>query len=449
VGTIWSLIHGDDRKFDEEDKRLMEGLGKVASLAYQTLGSIDDLKLEITERQKAETALCELNATLARRVDAETRERMHIWNVSQDLLVIAGLDGKYLSVNPAWTAILGWSETDLLDKSSQWLLHPDDQEKTRAELDRLARGQKTLRFESRLRAKDGSYRWVSWKATPDGGRIYATGRDITELKRAEEEHERLRQLEADLAHLNRLSMMGELAASLAHEVKQPIAATRNNASAALHFLDKNPPNLDKARLALGLIAEDSDRAGDIVDRIRDHTKKAPPRRNRFDLNEAVKEVLALAHSVIEKNGVSVRSRLAEWLPPVHGDRVQVQQVILNLILNAAEAMASVDARSRELSISTEKSQINGVLVAVGDTGPGIDPERVDRIFDAFYTTKSTGMGMGLSICRSIIHAHEGRLWADANEPRGAVFQFTLPSTEAELTNAAQPASMTGEPHQCT
>jgi C4-dicarboxylate-specific signal transduction histidine kinase len=256
--------------------------------------------------------------------------------------------------------------------------------------------------------------------------------DLTDRKRAEKEHERLRQLEADLAHVNRLSMMGELAASLAHEVKQPIAATRNNASAALNFLNKSPPNLDKARIALGFVAQDADRAGDIIDRIRDHTKKAPPRGDRFDLNEAVKEVIGLAQSQIEKNRVAVQIQLSKWLQPVHGDRVQVQQVILNLILNATEAMASVEVGLRELSISTEQSQIDSVLVAVGDSGPGIDPEHVDRIFDAFYTTKTDGMGMGLSICRSIIHAHGGRLWADANEPRGTVFQFTLPSAESDL-----------------
>ena len=232
------------------------------------------------------------------------------------------------------------------------------------------------------------------------------------------ERERLRQLEADLAHMNRLSMMGELAASLAHEITQPIATARNNARAALNFLDRQPPDLGEVREALGCVVGDADRAGDIIDRIRDHIKKAPPRKDRFDLNKAINEVIVLARSAITKNGVSVQTRLAEGLFPVQGDRVQLQQVVLNLILNAVEAMSSVEAGPRELLISTEQSQTGGVLVAVRDSGPGIDPDHLERVFEAFYTTKSSGVGMGLSICRSIIDAHGGRLWADANEPRG-------------------------------
>src|ERR1700674_3412596 len=256
-----------------------------------------------------------------------------------------------------------------------------------------------------------------------------TGTDVTALVRAQEEHERLRRLESDLAHMNRLTMMGELAASLSHEITQPIATARNNARAALNFLDKQPPDLGEVREALGCVVGDADRAGVIIDRIRDHIKKAPPRKHRFDLNEAINEVIGLAQSAIAKNGVSVQTRLTEGLAPVEGDRVQVQQVILNLILNATEAMSAVDEGERELLISTEQSRTNGVLVAVRDSGPGIDPEHIERVFDAFYTTKSSGMGMGLSICRSIIDAHGGRLWAAANEPRGTIFQFTLPAVQ--------------------
>jgi PAS domain S-box-containing protein len=256
-----------------------------------------------------------------------------------------------------------------------------------------------------------------------------TGTDVTATKRAQEEHERLRQLESDLAHMNRLSMMGELAASLAHEITQPIAAARNNARAALNFLHKQPSDLGEVMEALGCVVGDADRAAVIVDRIRDHIKKAPPRKHRFDLNEAINEVIVLARTAIANNGVSVQTRLTEGLAPVEGDRVQLQQVFLNLILNAAEAMSAVDEGARELLISTEQSRTNGVLVAVRDSGPGIDPEHIKGVFEAFYTTKSRGMGMGLSICRSIIDAHGGRLWAEANEPRGAVFQFTLPSHE--------------------
>jgi C4-dicarboxylate-specific signal transduction histidine kinase len=239
-------------------------------------------------------------------------------------------------------------------------------------------------------------------------------------------------LEADIAHMNRLSMMGELAASLAHEVTQPIATAHNNARAALNFLDNQPPDLGAVREALACVVGDADRAGAIIDRIRDHIKKVPPRRHRFDLNEAINEVIGLARSAIIRNGVSVETRLTKGSLPVQGDRVQLQQVVLNLILNAVEAMSSVGEHTRELSISTEQNQTNGVLVAVRDSGPGIDPTRLEQVFEAFYTTKSSGVGMGLSICRSIIDTHGGRLWAEANEPRGAVFQFTLPRADREL-----------------
>jgi C4-dicarboxylate-specific signal transduction histidine kinase len=253
----------------------------------------------------------------------------------------------------------------------------------------------------------------------------------------------------ELARVGRVMTLGQLTASIAHEVKQPIATARNNASAALNFLDKQPPDLGEVREALACIVGDADRAGDIIDRIRDHIKKAPPQNERFDLNTAINEVVELARSSIAENGVSVQTRLAERMNPVQADRVQVQQVVLNLVLNAVEAMGSVDAGARELVISTEQSQTNDILVAVRDSGPGIDPESLDRVFEAFYTTKSSGMGMGLSICRSIIDAHGGRLWAEANEPRGAIFQFTVPSAEKELMNCPQSAPETGEPHEGT
>ena len=259
-----------------------------------------------------------------------------------------------------------------------------------------------------------------------------TGTDVTAIMRAQRAEASLRTVEAELAHVSRITALGQLTASIAHEVKQPIAAARNNASAALNFLDRQPPDLGEVREALDCIVNDADRAGDIIDRIRDQIKKAPPQKRRFDLNEAINEVIVLARTEIAKNGVSVDTHLTEGALSVEGDRVQLQQVVLNLILNAVEAMGSVQERPRELLISTGKTQAIGILVAVRDSGPGIDPEHVERVFEAFYTTKSSGVGMGLSICRSIVEAHGGRLWAEANEPRGAVFQFTLPSTDSEL-----------------
>jgi C4-dicarboxylate-specific signal transduction histidine kinase len=251
--------------------------------------------------------------------------------------------------------------------------------------------------------------------------------DLTDRKRAEEEHERLHQLESDLAHVNRLSVMGELAASLAHEVLHPIATARNNARSGIRFLEMSPPNLDETREALGCVVRDVDRAKDIVGRMRDHIQKAPPRRELFDLNGAIIEVTVMVRSAIIKNGITVSTHLVDGLAPVLGDRVQLQQVIMNLILNAVEAMSLGNKGVRELSIKTERSQTDGhVLVAVRDSGPGIDPKNLEQVFKPFYTTKTSGVGMGLSICRSIVDAHGGRLWVYSNEPRGAVFQFTLP-----------------------
>ena len=297
------------------------------------------------------------------------------------------------------------------------------------------REKRDYKLEFRILLPDGTLKHAKSTAHPKFSptgelvEVVSTIIDVTERKRAQEEHKRLRQLESDLAHVNRLSMMGELAASLAHEITQPIAAARNNARAALNFLGKPPPDLDEVREALGCAVGDADRAGIIIDRMRDHVRKTPPRKDCFDLNEAINEVIVLARSAISDNRVSVQTRLTEGLAPVEGDRVQLQQVILNLVLNAAEAMSTVDEGARQLLISTGQSRTNGVLVTVRDSGPGIAPEHIERAFDAFYTTKPGGMGMGLSICRSIIDAHGGRLWADANEPRGAAFQFTLPSSE--------------------
>jgi C4-dicarboxylate-specific signal transduction histidine kinase len=230
-----------------------------------------------------------------------------------------------------------------------------------------------------------------------------------------------------LAHANRVATMGQLTASIAHEIKQPIATARNNARAALNFLDNNPPDVAEVREALSCIVNDADRASDVVDRIGSLFKKAPPRKEVADLNAAILEVAALTHSEAVKTGVTVRTQLAGELPHIQCDRVQLQQVMLNLIVNAIHSMSGVEDGNRELHISTVSIEPEGVCVAVRDTGLGLGPESLPRLFEPFYTTKPDGMGMGLSICRSIIEAHGGRLWATGCEPRGALFQFTIPA----------------------
>jgi PAS domain S-box-containing protein len=312
-------------------------------------------------------------------------------------------------------------------------IHPDDRERVDAETEQALHEKRDFTLEFRIVLPDGAVRYLESTGRPlfsahgELVEMVATHVDVTERKRAQEEHERLRQLEADLTHVNRLSLMGELTASLAHEILHPIASSRNNARAAMRFLDMSPPNMVEVREALASIVRDADRGKSIVDRIRDHIKKAPPRNERFEINEAIEEVIEMVRSAIDKNKVLVRTRLSAGLTSVWGDRVQLQQVVMNLILNSVEAMSAVEDGARELSISTKQGQTSDISVAVQDSGPGIGPEHLEQVFAPFYTTKTGGIGMGLSICRSIIAAHGGRLWAEANRPRGTIFQFTLPA----------------------
>jgi C4-dicarboxylate-specific signal transduction histidine kinase len=236
-----------------------------------------------------------------------------------------------------------------------------------------------------------------------------------------------REMQSELAHANRVATMGQLTASIVHEIKQPIATARNNARAALNFLERSPPDVAEVSEALACIVKDNDRTSDIVDRIGSFIKKAPPRKEVVDLNAAIPEVIALTHSEALKSGVTVSTQLADELPRIQCDRVQLQQVMLNLIVNAIQSMGGVEDGDRELHISTASIELEGVCVAVRDTGHGLRPESLPRLFEPFYTTKLDGMGMGLSICRSIIEAHGGRLWATRCEPRGALFQFTIPA----------------------
>jgi PAS domain S-box-containing protein len=357
-----------------------------------------------------------------------------MFETSSDSLSIVGRDYRYQRANPAFErrwgmpagTIVGMQVADLLGMQSF-------EQMAKAYLDRCFAGEEVSYTDWLTTPLGRRYSAVTYSPLrPESERVEAALviiRDLTEHMLASEA---LREAQMELAHVNRVMTMGQLTASIAHEVNQPIGSARNNARAALNFLDRSPPDLGEVREALGCIVADADRAGGIIERIRDQIKKVPPRSDPFDLNRAIEEVIGLAQSMITENGVAVQTRLAGGMAPVHGDRVQLQQVVLNLILNAVEAMSSVGADERELLISTDQS--GGTLVAVRDSGPGIDPKHLERVFEAFYSTKS-GMGMGLSISRSIVAAHGGRLWAAATESRGAVFQFTLPSAEAKSSIA--------------
>jgi C4-dicarboxylate-specific signal transduction histidine kinase len=237
-------------------------------------------------------------------------------------------------------------------------------------------------------------------------------------------------MQMEVAHANRVATIGQLTASIAHEVNQPIAAASINAQAALRWLGARPPNLEEVRKGLDHIVKDANRAGDVIGRIRAIIKKAPSRKDRVDINEAIREVIELTRGEAAKHGASVRTALGEGLPAIEGDRVQLQQVVLNLIVNAVQAMTAIAEGPRELFIATTRAEPTSVLVAVKDSGPGLGPESLERLFAPFYTTKADGLGMGLSICRSIIEAHGGRVWVEPNEPQGAVFQFTVPADTA-------------------
>jgi nitrogen-specific signal transduction histidine kinase/PAS domain-containing protein len=253
-----------------------------------------------------------------------------------------------------------------------------------------------------------------------------TGNDVTASVRADQAEAALRQVQAELVHIARVTTLGELAASIAHEVNQPISGTLANAQAALRFLGAQTPDLDEVKKALDRIVRDSLRAGAVVGRIRDLIKKAPAREDRVDINAAIREVIELTRGEATKNGVLVRTELAESLPLVRGDRVELQQVILNLVLNAAEAMSALAEGPRRLEIVTGRTGSGYVLVVVRDTGPGLTPAVEENLFKPFHTTKPSGMGLGLSICRTIVESRGGQIWASANAPRGAVFQFKLP-----------------------
>jgi PAS domain S-box-containing protein len=309
--------------------------------------------------------------------------------------------------------------------------HPDDQQRIQELFERCESQKTDFEADYRIVLSDGTIKHLHTVAHPVASQsgelieMIGTTIDVTERKRAEEERERLRQLETDLAHLNRVTMLGELASSLAHELNQPIAAATTSANACLRWLAHNPPDLERARAAATRIENDGNRAAEIIQRLRAFYKTgAPPKRELVDLNQVAEEILALLRDEADRHSISLRTELAPHLPQIMADRVQLQQVLMNLLLNGIEAMTD---RAGELIIRSQGADDGLLLISVSDTGVGLPSEKPDRLFSAFYTTKPQGSGMGLAISRSIIEAHGGRLWATANAVRGATFQFTLPA----------------------
>ena len=554
VGTIWAIMHGDRRKFDAEDERLMNTLGQFASLAYQTVESIADLKSQIAAREKAEAAVramasgleakvrCLIDANImgifiwrldGRIVDANEaflrivgygrddlssgrlrwRELTPAeWRTADDRrvaeleatgtaqphekeyfrkdgsrvpvlvgaatfegmsdegaafvfdltdrkkadeavraseirwrtmfekfpvgIVLRDAEHRYMSANPAFQQMVGYSEGELIHLSPLDITHEDDRPASERMLTELQSGvRQTVEKEKRFRHKDGSVVWtmVSTFHIPEAGPIPAFYPaivvDITKRKQAEEA---LRESELELARVSRLTTMGELAASIAHELRQPLSAAVTNGTTCQHWLSEDTLDLARARKAAQRMIAAAQRASEVMDRIRGLINKTSSEKISVVVNDLICETLALIETELHARQIVVATDLAE--PPISivADRVQLQQVVLNLIMNAAEAMSLVADRTRLLRISSQREPPSSVLIRVADAGTGLDPTIAERIFDPFFTTKAGGVGMGLSICRSIIDGHGGQLWASPAPSYGALVQFMLPTQDSVL-----------------
>jgi PAS domain S-box-containing protein len=394
-------------------------------LASQAAISIENARLyaelinENRDRQKAENELRRSEASLA-----QAQQISHTgswrWNVgtgevsgSTEYIRIFGLDPA--TAQPSYAGFM--------DR-----IHPEDRSAFEQAVDQAVRNRSRFQHEIRIILPDGSVSYLQSVGQPDSTEAASleyvgTVMDITERRHAEEA---LRNAQAELVRVARLTAMGQLVASIAHEINQPLAAVAASGNACLRWLNREEPNLEATRDAVSRIVRDALRAGDVIRSLRALTKNSGPQLTELDIRDAIEEVLALTRGELQRHGVVLHTDLAAADRPVFGERVQLQQVLLNLITNAADAMSTVKDHSRELTVCSALSDRGGVLVTIQDTGVGLDPTIAQRIFEPFFTTKSDGLGMGLSICRSIIESHGGQLWVSPNMPRGTVFRFTVP-----------------------
>jgi PAS domain S-box-containing protein len=356
-------------------------------------------------------------------------------------IFIWDLDGRILEANDIFLRMVGYDRADLLSGRMRWtdLTPPEWHDQVKSIVEEVSTTGIARPYEKEYFRKDGSRVPVligSAIFEQAGNQGVAFLLDLTERKRAEavalESERRFHEVQMELAHANRVATMGQLTASIAHEVNHPIAAMFGNAEAGLRWLNREPPQLDEVSQALARIVKDGRRASSVVGRLRELFKKTTQKVEPLDINGAIAEVIELTRGEVVKNGILTQIHLAEDLPVVQADRTQLQQVILNLIVNSVEALTDRGDSGRELSISTSTNGPGEILVSVCDSGPGITSENLERLFDPFYTTKPGGMGMGLSICRSIVEGHGGRIWAMANDPQGAAFHVTLPAAHQEF-----------------
>jgi PAS domain S-box-containing protein len=420
---------------DQIDQQLLSVAANNAATAFQNARLINELrtaqKALRDQEQQLRKARDELEIKVAERTSELRKSERELRDVIDTIPAIVWRtlpDGSNNYVNSRFTEYSGMSAEQMAGSGWQALIHPDDLEQHSGKwMEAVATG-KPHENEVRSRRADGQYRWQLDRGVPfrdDDGKIvkwYGVTTDIEDRKRAEHERERLRLLEADLAHVNRVSTLGEMAASLAHEIKQPIAAAVTSANSCIEWLAHEPPNLDRARAAAARIDKYGNRAVEIIDRIRSLYKKSPPQRELVDVNGIINEMLTLLKGEATRYPIAMRAELAAEPPKIMADRVQLQQVFMNLMLNAIEAMKDDGG---ELTVKSEL-QDGQLQFSVSDTGVGLPMEKMDQIFSAFFTTKPQGSGMGLAISRSIVESHGGRLWASANSGGGAMFHFTLP-----------------------
>ncbi|MGH9680207.1 MAG: PAS domain-containing sensor histidine kinase [Candidatus Acidiferrales bacterium] len=434
---IGVIVAGSERlDFPHQTERLVLNVAaNQAAIGLHEAKVLRELDQRVAQRTgeltSANEQLHEARAALENAFDEIKRSEAKLRQVIDAIPTIAWCnlpDGPNEFLNKSWHEYTGLSEDESHGWGWQVAFHSDDLPPLMTKWQELLVTKKHGEMEARIRRHDGVYRWFLIRAEPffEEGKLvrwYGTSTDIDARKRAEEA---LNQARAELVHVAQAMTLSTLTASIAHEVNQPLSGIVTNASTCLRMLDANPPNLDGARETARRTIRDGNRASEVVARLRGLFSRKNVAFEPFDLNEAVEEVIALLLSELQRNRIHLRHDLAADLPAALGDRIQIQQVILNLLRNGSDAMGAVDDRPRELLIKTESDDRSGVRLSVKDTGVGIDPEIEGKLFEAFFTTKGNGMGIGLSVSRSVIEQHQGRLWAIRNEGPGATFLFSIP-----------------------
>jgi C4-dicarboxylate-specific signal transduction histidine kinase len=411
-----------------EQKRVADELDQsVAQRTAELAAANEVLKKEVAERRRAEDALKRSEAFLAEG-QRLSRVGSFSWRLDTDEITFSEELYRIFELD---------CDAPVMLEQIVGRVHPEDVPLLSEKMDLARRNINDHDYAIRLRMPDGRVKYLRTKSygiRDRDGRLEHVGaiQDATEHRLSEEA---LAKVSSELAHVTRVSSLGALTASIAHEINQPLSGIVTNASTCLRMLAADPPNVDGARETARRTIRDANRASDVITRLRALCSKKETTIESLDLNEAIREVIALSLSELQRNRVILRTELADDLPLVTGDRVQLQQVVLNLLRNASDAMSAVDDRPRRMVITTEREEGDRVRLTVQDAGVGLDPQAMDRLFEAFYTTKNEGMGMGLSVSRSIIERHHGRLWAAPNDGPGATFSFSIPSGPASATGA--------------